>query len=87
MTPEVRRKYIKKAIERRKKAEDKLYGKPQQYTPVDLKTGHYAGGKNDPMKKELDKRYGRMFGGQNIVALIQKRRKDRTLAYNKANPR
>ena len=87
MTPERMKKLRDLAMKKRKKAEDKLYGKPQSYTAGDLATGHYAGGKNDPMKKALEKRYGRMPGGQNIVAMIQKRRKDRTLAYNKANPR
>ena len=84
------RDFIKRAIKKRKAKEksvrDKAFGKPKQYTPVDLKTGHYSGGKNDPAMKGMQKKYGKLPMGQALIKMIQKRKKDRTLAYNKANP-
>ena len=79
MTPEVRRKYIKKAMERKKKKDDLLYGKPERITASDYKAG-YRG-----TPSALMQRLSKMpVGGRAVAKLLAKRKKERDLAYSKS---
>ena len=66
-------------MEKRKKTDDLLYGKPERITAADYKAG-YRG-----TPSVLMQRFSKTpIGGKAVAKLLAKRKKERDLAYSKS---